>query len=115
MLSDRLKKLRYLNHLNQADVAKLLSISRSAYAMYENNKRQIPYDSLIFLADYYKVSLDYLLERTDEPELSRKLTDTEKRLLKQFRQIDDRGQEAVLVILRYEYARVSEKKSLPPK
>lgn len=109
MLSERLKKLRLLNHMSQSDVARLLNISRSAYAMYENNRRQIPYESLLFLAEHYKVSLDYLLGRTDEPEIPKRLSDVEKQLLKQFRKIDRRGQEALLAMLRYEYSRTIER------
>ena len=38
------------------------------YSHYENGKRDIPTDVLIKLADYYNVSVDYLLGRTDNPD-----------------------------------------------
>ena len=81
--------------------------------MYETERRQIPYGTLVTLADHYKVSLDYLLERTDDPEIPDRLSECEKRLIKQFRKIDKRGQEAVLAMLRYEYARTIEKDTPP--
>ena len=115
MLGERLRKLRILHHQSQAQIAQLLNISRSAYSMYESGKRQVPYESLFCLADYYKVSVDYLLDRTQEPGLPEKLTAKEKQLLKQFRKIDERGQDTIFALLRYECARIAEKDSSLPK
>ena len=58
---NRLKLLREDNDLRQSDIANLLNISSAAYSYYENEKRDIPTNILIILADYYKVSIDYLL------------------------------------------------------
>lgn len=62
----RLKELRIKNKLTQADVAKILQTSSVNYNRYENGLVQIDIQSLKRLADYYKVSLDYLLEHETE-------------------------------------------------
>ena len=56
--------LRESKKLRQEDVAKMLGISRQAYCTYENDRHQEGYDTLIKLADFFEVSIDYLLGRT---------------------------------------------------
>lgn len=65
MLGERLKKLRKERGLLQKDIAKMLNISTSAYGYYEQNKRDPDTKTLQLLADFYNVSVDYLLGRTD--------------------------------------------------
>ena len=48
-------------------MADYLKCTQVCYSNYENGKRDIPTDVLIKLADYYNVSVDYLLGRTDNP------------------------------------------------
>lgn len=61
LLKDQLIKLRKQKNKTQEEVAKFLGITRPAYTAYESGNRQPDYDSLIKLAEYYDVSLDYLL------------------------------------------------------
>lgn len=61
MLRDQLVKLRKQHKKTQEDIAKILGITRPAYTAYESGNRQPDYDSLIKLAKYYDVSLDFLL------------------------------------------------------
>lgn len=63
----RLEQLRKNHNLNQEDVAALIGVARTTYAMYEQGNREMDYELLIKLADYYNVSLDYLFGRTDNP------------------------------------------------
>ena len=63
---NRLKEIREDNDLLQKDVAKVLHIKQQQYSEYEIGKRLIPINYLSELADYYKVSIDYLLGKTDE-------------------------------------------------
>ncbi len=58
---ERLRILRESKGLRQSDVADLLNISRTAYNKYERGKNNPPFDALRVLADFYGVSLDYLL------------------------------------------------------
>ena len=61
----RIKDLREDNNLTQQKVADLLHINRSAYSQYEVGILEIPIDLLIKLSQYYNVSVDYLLELTN--------------------------------------------------
>lgn len=60
----RLEDLRIDHDLSQAEVAEILGCQREVYRRYEKGTRTIPVDFLIKLADYYEVSLDYLVGRT---------------------------------------------------
>ena len=61
----RIRDLREDMDLKQKDLAAYLRCSQVAYSYYELGKRDIPTDVLCRLADYYRVSVDYLLGRTD--------------------------------------------------
>lgn len=65
MLGDRLKKLRLNNGLKQSDLLKKFNLSSARYSQYENDKRVPDYELLIKFADFYNVSIDYLLGRTN--------------------------------------------------
>lgn len=64
MLGERLKQLRLVKSVGQKDVAKYLGITTSAYGFYEQEKRRVDHDTLEKLADYFNVSIDYLLGRS---------------------------------------------------
>ncbi len=51
--------------LNQTQVAKFLGMSQTGYSKYETGENDIPTSILIKLADFYDVSIDYLLEQTN--------------------------------------------------
>lgn len=62
----RLKEIREDRDLKQIDVARVLKITQVVYSRYETGIRLMPVDKLDKLADFYGVSIDYLLGRTDE-------------------------------------------------
>lgn len=64
-LCERLKLLRQSKNLSQHDMAKFLDITDKGYQNYELNKSTPHLKTLIFLADYFDVSLDYLVGRSD--------------------------------------------------
>ncbi len=66
MVKTRIRDLREDRDLTQTEISKLLNISQVAYSYYELNKRSIPLDSLCKLADFYNVSVDYILYRTEK-------------------------------------------------
>jgi len=66
MLYKRLVELRKEKKLTQEELASIIGISRSALSLYETNKRQPDFQIICRLADYFDVSVDYLLCRTDE-------------------------------------------------
>lgn len=57
--------MREDNDLKQKVLAAYLSIDQSTYSDYENGRINIPIDALIKIADYYDVSIDYIVGRTD--------------------------------------------------
>ncbi len=67
----RLKYLRESEVLSQAEVAKAIYVTQRTYSYYETGKHDIPTQTLIRLADLYNVSVDYILDRTDNPKINR--------------------------------------------
>ena len=65
-LGDKLKNLRESKDMTQSEMAKLLGVAQSTYSQYEIGDRRLPDDLKIKLADFYKVTVDYLLGR-EEP------------------------------------------------
>ena len=65
MYQNRLRDLREDKDLKQKDMAELLKIHQTTYSDYELGKLNIPIATLHYLADFYKVSVDYLLGRTN--------------------------------------------------
>ncbi len=63
MQFQRLEDLRVDHDLTQKQVADILGCQREVYRRYEKGTRTIPVEFLLKLADYYKVSVDYLLGR----------------------------------------------------
>ncbi len=57
--------------MNQTQVAKMLGMSQTGYSKYETGENDLPTAILIKLADFYNVSIDYLLDRTDEPNMNK--------------------------------------------
>ena len=63
----RLKELRKEKGISQLKLAVDLNMNQNSISRYENGERQADYQTLIKFADYFNVSLDYLLERTNNP------------------------------------------------
>lgn len=70
MFFQRLRDLREDHDLTQAQLAELLGIRQTVYSRYERGFQNIPLEHLLFLADYYGVSTDYLLGRTENPKMA---------------------------------------------
>lgn len=64
-IMNRLKLLREERGLYQKDIAKLLSVSIPAVNQYESGKRDMSTDTILKLADFFNVSTDYLLGKSD--------------------------------------------------
>ena len=63
----RIYELREDNDITQKSIAEYLGMQPNVYRRYEKGTRAIPVEAVIKLADYYHVSTDYLLGRTDDP------------------------------------------------
>lgn len=67
----RIRELREDSDFTQSEIGKKINVPQRTYAYYESGERMIPPQVLSALADFYKVSVDYILERTDKPETNR--------------------------------------------
>ena len=67
----RLKELRKKRGVTQLKLALDLNMNQNSVSRYENEEREADYASLIAFADYFDVSIDYLLERTNNPKINR--------------------------------------------
>lgn len=67
MYFQRLEDLRVDHDKTQIEIAEYLNMGRNVYWRYEKGIREIPTWAVIKLADFYDVSTDYLLGRTDDP------------------------------------------------
>jgi len=63
----RLKQLREQKNISQQKLAMDLAMNQNTISRYETGEREADYNTLIKIADYFDVSIDYLLERTDNP------------------------------------------------
>lgn len=67
----RLKLLREKRHISQLRLATALGMNQNSISRYETGEREADYQTLIAFADFFNVSIDYLLERTDNPNVNR--------------------------------------------
>ena len=67
--STRLKELRKSLNLTQKDVYSSIGMSAIGYQRYEYGEREPAFKNLLALADFFNVSLDYLVGRSDDPEI----------------------------------------------
>lgn len=67
----RLKFLREQRKISQVKLAMDLNMNQNSISRYETGAHQADYATLIKLADYFNVSIDYLLERTDNPNMNK--------------------------------------------
>ncbi len=63
----RLKELRVQRGISQVRLAMELSLNQNSISRYETGEREADHKTLVAIADYFGVSVDYLLERTDNP------------------------------------------------
>lgn len=94
MIGNRIKKLREELGLKQEELAKKLSVSPSAIGMYERNLREPNNELTIKFAEFFNVSIDYLLGKTD--------------IRNSGEQIDDILNEAMIGMSKKEYEALSE-------
>lgn len=68
--SERMKELRLANGMTQAAVGKIIGVRQDSVSIYERGRNYPEVRNLIILADYFNVSIDYLVGRTDNPEVN---------------------------------------------
>ncbi|MEI3337600.1 MAG: helix-turn-helix transcriptional regulator [Clostridium sp.] len=108
MINKRIRELRIEKELTQEDIAKMLNKSTNNISQYETGKRQPDINTIIKIAEYFNVSIDYLMGRTETRELADdfikknlKLTDDEKKILSQYRNLNKEGEKQAKEYLEY--------------
>ena len=103
MIAEKLKLLRKDFNVSQAEFASKLNLSKGAVGMYETNKREPDYKTLCSIANYFNVSVDYLLGRTDERQeraiKEKGLSENEQALLDLFNCVPEDKQALVLSMI----------------
>lgn len=121
--SERIKELRKEKGITQVELAEAIGLSKGTIAMWEVGKREANFDTLDKLSDYFKVSVDYLLGRSNdrsqkayEDALVERLLGPDPSEMKQcaedFFKLDEFGMRAVIDLIKNEYKRCVEQNSL---
>ncbi len=98
MFAQRLRELRKNKDITQIEFARQFNIATGTIGMWETGKRQPDYDTLLNIAKYFDVSVDYLLGKEDGPTLDEQLDGVEFAL---FGEIHDLTEEEKRDILSY--------------
>jgi len=109
---EKLKELRIEKGLTQKEFGKIFNMQRSRLSQYETNKRQVDDKTKTLFADYFNISLDYLLGRSNirNPELLNIDSDIQKLLsntksiemLKDFNTLPDIKKQEVLKFVKFQ-------------
>lgn len=70
-MENNLKLLRKQKNKTQLQVFMETGVEQALLSKYENEQRIPPTETLIVLADYYEVSIDYILKRTEKPKMNK--------------------------------------------
>ena len=70
-MENNLRKLRKEHKLTQVELQMRTGIEQALLSKFENGERITPTESLMILADYYNVSIDYILCRTENPQINK--------------------------------------------
>ena len=68
MVNERLRELRTLAGMSQTQIGEMLDLTQTSIQRYENNRAEAPYKVLLWYADYFDVSLDWIFGRCDKPQ-----------------------------------------------
>ena len=71
MKFQNLRNIREDNDITQQTIAEYLGVTQNTYSQYETGKISLIDETLIKLANYYNVSVDYLMDRTNNPKLNK--------------------------------------------
>lgn len=91
----KLKELRKQQSISQDKMAKYLGVSQRSYGYYESGERQPPIETLIRIADYFGVTIDYLVEHTPS-----NLSENRQKLLDKIQTLSEEQIQALLSIIK---------------
>lgn len=68
---ERMKRLRLINNLTQLELGKAIGLSKQGINGLEHGRSKTTLDKAVLIADYFNVSIDYLVGRTDKSEVNK--------------------------------------------
>ena len=71
MRFENLRNIREDRDIKQKDIAKILNVSQNTYSQYETGVISLTAEVLVKLSEFYNVSIDYLLDRTNNPDINK--------------------------------------------
>ena len=107
-LGSRLKELRIERKYEQKRISEEFSLSRGTYSLYESNQRRPSYEILVKFADYYNVSVDYLLGRNDNKNVTKfqkfsNYSENEMGIIHMVHEMDSSHQKSAFDFVKYVY------------
>lgn len=96
---NRISELRRKRKISQERLAEILNVTQASISLYEN-KGNVPLDVLISAARYFEVTLEYLLNLSDEEIDTIRVTDDEYNLVMQYRRLSLRNKRLILDVIR---------------
>jgi len=101
MLTDNLRKYRKARNLTQDQVAEYLNVQRTTYTRYETGTNKPDYETLCKLAEYFRVSLDQLLDRElPTPDVFPVLSPEEQELLRLYQKANQQAKDVAFFALK---------------
>lgn len=79
--NERLIEIRENNNLSQRDLASILNVSKSTYARWETQEQIIPLNRLVDFCNYFKVSMDYALNLSNENKYKKPISSLDRKLI----------------------------------
>lgn len=107
MFGDRLKMLRKSQHITQEQLAAAIGVERSSVGKYEGKDKVVPSDDVkARIAEFFGVSIDWLLDRTDDPTppVDSQLSDIDFALSGEIRELSDDEKKDILDYVRFKRA-----------
>ena len=97
--AQRLRELRKDNNISQKKLSSYLNFGYTAIANYESGRNQPSLDTVKKIAQFFGVTVDYLIGASDYPRSEKDITEKEEELLMIFRRINDEERDALLKVV----------------
>jgi len=98
---ENLRTLRERHDMTQESLGKLLNVTQSTIAYYESGKKQPTLETLIIIADYFEVSTDYLLNRTNFVSTASEISKPDSELLNKINKLSDENRKEIASYINY--------------
>ena len=98
---ENIRKLRDRHDMTQEALGKLLNVTQSTIAYYESGKKQPTLETLIIIANYFEVSTDFLLNRTNVVSTASEISKSDSELLNKINKLSDENRKEIESYINY--------------